>query len=352
MFFAGCCKMSRWRASKPVWLVRGCLLRMPYNESDWNLQELSMPSLRSQFILFGLKNRHWFKGQWQRPVVDFNTSIESLRQEVEEGATRFGKLPEGMEAAPAGIDGLEAEWIRAVGATTERAILYFHGGGYVMGSCAAHRAIVAKFVSGSGVPALLFGYRLAPEHPFPAALEDSLTAYRWLLAQGTAPEQIVFAGDSAGGGLCLATLLAVRDEGLPLPAGAAVLSPWTDLTGSGESYRRRDPLAPDGSWQTYSKYYAGDNDPTLPLISPLFGELHGLPPLLIYVGEDESMLDDSTRFAAKAVAAGVDVRLHVGEGMVHCYPALAPLFPEATEALADILHFIRDHTGARMPESA
>lgn len=305
-----------------------------------------MPSVRSQLVLFTVKNRHWLRGQWTRPVVDFNTSIDQLRQEVEDGAKRFGALPKGIEVVPAPIDGLEAEWIRPVGAPTDRAMLYFHGGGYVMGSCPAHRAIVAKFVGGSGVPALLFGYRLAPEHPFPAAKDDAVVAYRWLLAQGTAPEHIVFVGDSAGAGLCLAALLAVREEGLPMPAGAVALSPWTDLKLTGESWKRRDPLAPDGSAVVYSKYYAGDHDPGLPLISPLYGDLHGLPPLLIYVGEDEQMVDDSTRYAAKAKAAGVDVTLHVGKGMVHCYPALAPLFPEATEAMADICAFVRARVAA------
>jgi acetyl esterase/lipase len=188
-----------------------------------------------------------------------------------------------------------------------------------MGSSRSHRGFVAKFVAGSGLGALVFDYRLAPEHPFPAALEDALTAYRWLLAQGYAPAHIVFAGDSAGGGLCLAALLAIRDSDLPLPSAAAVLSPWTDLKSTGTSYSRRDPLAPDGSWHVYSTYYAGDNDPAMPLISPLYGNLAGLPRLLIYVGDDEAMVDDSVQFTEKARTAGVEVTLHVGKGMVHCY---------------------------------
>jgi acetyl esterase/lipase len=244
----------------------------------------------------------------------------------------------------AGIPGLYAEWVRPSASSHDRAILYFHGGGYVMGSSQSHRGFVAKFAAGSGMSALVFDYRLAPEHPFPAALDDSLTAYRWLLAQGLSPARIVFAGDSAGGGLCLATLLAIRDLGLPLPAAAAVLSPWTDLKSTGSSYARKDPLAPDGSWHVYSTYYAGDNDPTLPLISPLYGNLAGLPPLLIYVGDDEAMLDDSVQFAEKAQKAGVAVTLHVGHGMVHCFPALAPLFPEAKAAMADICAFLATST--------
>jgi monoterpene epsilon-lactone hydrolase len=302
-------------------------------------------SIRSRLVLFLLKHRHWFRLRLKRETIDWNTSIPALRQQVEKSGARLGKVPAGLEVTTAAIPGFYAEWLRHAASTHDRVMLYFHGGGYVMGSARSHRGIIAKFVVGSGIDALLFDYRLAPEHPFPAALDDSLTAYRWLLEQGFSPERIVFAGDSAGAGLCLATLLAVRDNGLPLPAAAAVLSPWTDLKCTGNSYTRRDPLAPEGSWAVYSAYYAGNNDPALPLISPLYGDLAGLPPLLIYVGEDESMLDDSVRFAEKAQAAGVDVRLHVGRGMVHCYPALAPLFPEATAALDDICAFLAASIG-------
>lgn len=304
-----------------------------------------MRSLRSYLVLFLLKHRHWFRLQRKRETIDWNTSIPALREKTERSAARLGKVPAGIDVVTAPIPGLYAEWIRPSASTRERAMLYFHGGGYVMGSAQSYRGVVAKFVVGSGIDTLLFDYRLAPEHPFPAALDDSLTAYRWLLAQGLAPEQIVFAGDSAGAGLCLATLLAARDNGMALPAAAAVLSPWTDLKCTGSSYSRRDPLAPEGSWLVYSTYYAGGHDLTDPLISPLYGELAGLPPLLIYVGEDESMLDDSVRFAEKARAAGVEVRLHVGPGMVHCYPALSPLFPEATAALDDICVFLASAVG-------
>lgn len=308
-----------------------------------------MRSFKSHLILFLLKHRHWFRLRLKRETIDWNTSIPTLRKRVEKSAGRLGKVPLGIEVTTATIPGLSAEWIRPSGSPRDRAMLYFHGGGYVMGSSRSHRGIAAKFVAGSGIGALVFDYRLAPEHPFPAALDDSLTAYRWLLAQGFSPARIVFAGDSAGAGLCLATLLAIRDNELPLPAAAAVLSPWTDLKCTGNSYARRDPLAPDGSWHVYATYYAGDNDPALPLISPLYGDLAGLPPLLIYVGEEEAMLDDSVRFAEKARAAGVEVRLHVGQGMVHCYPALSPLFPEAKAAMEDICAFLADKIHQQTP---
>ncbi len=217
------------------------------------------------------------------------------------------------------------------------------GGGYISGSCNDHRAMVAKLAQGSGISTLMFDHRLAPEDPYPAALEDALAAYQWLLAEGYHPRQIAFVGESAGGGLCLAALLAVRDRGLPLPAAGVAMSPWTDLKLTGESHRTkaRVCLSPPGMSAVCSAYYAGDHDRELPYISPLYGDLHGLPPLLIQVGEYETLLDDSTRFAAKAEAAGVDVTLRVGEKMIHCYPLLAPLFPEATQALAETCQFIR-----------
>lgn len=307
-----------------------------------------MRSFRSHLVIFLLKHRHWFRLRLKRETIDWNTSIPALRQRAEKSARGLGKVPAGLEVTAAPVPGLSAKWIRPSAASKDRAMLYFHGGGYVMGSSRSHRGIVAKFVAGSGIGALVFDYRLAPEHPFPAALDDSLTAYRWLLAQGFSPAHIVFTGDSAGAGLCLAALLAIRDNELPLPAAAALLSPWTDLKCTGSTYGRRDPLAPDGSWQVYSTYYAGDNDPALPLISPLYGDLAGLPPLLIYVGEEETMLDDSVRFAEKARAAGVEVTLHVGKGMVHCYPALSPLFPEAKVAMEDICAFLAKSTRDRI----
>jgi monoterpene epsilon-lactone hydrolase len=306
-----------------------------------------MPSLQSRLFLFVLKHRHLFRFQLKRrATIDWNTSMPQLRQEAEKTSKLFGKLPKGIEVSPVSIDDFYAEWILPSQATKDKAILYFHGGGYVMGTVQAHRTHVAKFVIGSGIGALLFGYRLAPEHPFPGALDDSVTAYRWLLAQGVSPSHIVFVGDSAGGGLCLATLIALRDKNIPLPAGAVALSPWTDLKCTGESYRTKtkvDSLTWPESWTIFSKYYVGENDPGNPWISPLYGDLQELPSLLIYVGEDEVLLDDSTRFAKKAKDAGVDVTLKVGKGMFHCFPVCAPLFPEAKQAMDEICAFIKGH---------
>jgi len=312
-----------------------------------------MQSIQSRLINFSIRNRHLLKFRLKRETWDWNTSIPAFREECEKGARKV-KLTDEIAESPVTIEGLStglvAEWIRPsakarVREVEDTFIFYTLGGGYVSGSCIDHRGFVAKFVQGSGVRALLYEYRLAPEHPFPAALEDTITAYCWLLEQDASPSRIIIAGESAGGGLCLATLLALRDKGIPLPAAAVALSPWTDLKLTGESHRTRAKVAIDplGMATVCSQYYAGENDRGLPWISPLYGDLHGLPPILIYVGNDELMRDDSTRFAEKAKAAGVRITLKVGEGMVHCYPLLAPLFPEATQAMNEICVYIRKH---------
>jgi len=313
-----------------------------------------MPSLKSRLVIFGVQHSHIFKGQLKRDVIDQNTSTVQLRKEFEEGAKKFGSIPPGVVVTQVSIpglpDGLSAEWIHPAASAdspsaADKAIFYTHGGGYVSGNCIDHRNHVAKFVQAAGVGALLYDYRLAPEHPFPAAMEDTLTTYRWLLSQGVHPENILIAGESAGGGLCLATLLAIRDEGLPLPVAGVALSPWTDLKCAGDSYRtnaRRD-ISLLGSWDVWGGYYVGSNDPGHPWISPLYGDLHGLPPILIEVGDHEILLDDSRRFAEKAKLAGVDITLRVWEGMVHCFPLFAPIFPEATQAWEETIVYIKKH---------
>jgi epsilon-lactone hydrolase len=310
-----------------------------------------MPSLRSRLFVFVLKYRHLLRFQLKRTsFVDSETSIPRLREEVERGAGFFGKLPHGFELQPVSINGLNAEWMFPPDGPKDRAILYFHGGGLVVGSVRAHRSIVAKFVKGSEAPALVFDYALAPEHPFPEGLNDSIAAYKYLLAEGIKPAKIVFAGDSGGGNLCLATMLALKDKRIPLPAAAVVLSPWTDLKNSGESLTTNaelDTLCWKDAQEVFARYYAGENDPGQPLISPLYGDLSGLPPLLIYTGSDELLRDDSTRFAAKARDAGVDVTLRIGAGLFHCYPACSPLFPEAKQAMSEICTFIKMHAGAQ-----
>ncbi len=306
-----------------------------------------MPSSQSRLFRFVLRHSHLLRLQFRRQVWDENTSIPGFRATCERTTKLLGRIPADVTVTPVSADGLRAEWLVPANAAGAGVVLYAIGGGYVSGSCDDHRHIVARIARESRTRVLIYDHRLAPEDPFPAALDDTVTAYRWLLSNGTPASRIVIAGESAGGGLCLAALLAFREQGLPLPAAAVALSPWTDLALTGESHRAKAKvcLSPKGMAEVCSRHYAGANDPTLPLISPLYGDLHGLPPLHITVGGDETMLDDATRFAKKAQAAGVGVTLRVGAGMMHCYPLLPPFVPEAREAMAEICAFIRRHVG-------
>ena len=292
-----------------------------------------------------LRNRHLLQGKLRKEVFDFNTSIAGFRELCEKGATRFGKIPEGIKVKAQRIEGINAEWLIPQGSDPTKVILYVHGGGYVSGSCNDHRGIVSKFAKSTGVTNLLYEYRLAPEHPFPAGLDDSVKVYQWLLVSGFKPENILIAGESAGGGLCLAILLALKERNIALPVAAVSISPWTDLTCSSDSYRTKNKvsLAPLNSWTVFSKYYIGENKATNPLISPLFGDLKGLPPILLNSGADDELYQDGEEFFLKARTAGVDITFRAGIGMVHCYPLLAPMFPEATEAMNEIVDFIKTH---------
>ena len=302
-----------------------------------------MPSLKSKSLNFVMRNRHLLRGKLHKEVFDMNTSIDDFRAMCEKGAARAGKLPADVDVAAEEGIGLPAEWIIPLEADADAMILYVHGGGYVSGSLTDHRSFVAKIAHGCGVRTLHYEYRLAPEHPFPAALDDSVAVYRWLLEYGRDPHKIVVAGESAGGGLTLGLMLALKGQKIELPAAAVAISPWTDLTCSSASYRTkgRVSVAPTDSWLVFSRHYAGDQPADQPLISPLFGDLDGLPPLFINAGEDDELFDDGRLFAEKAAAAGVDVTFRAGEGMVHCYPLMAPLFPEATEALDEICAFVK-----------
>ncbi len=305
-----------------------------------------MISLRARLVRLLLENRYRLRGT-KPPVFAEDSPVEAFRAEVEQSAARFAKSPKDVVISSFSAPGVDGEIISPLAGEMKGAVLYFHGGGYVAGSVASHRNIVAKVVRASGARALSFEYGLAPENPFPAALNDALAAYRGLRQTGLAARHIVFAGDSAGAGLALATLFALRQQGEALPAGAAVLSPWMDLSSTGVSSQMRDPLAPEGSWQCFAHHYAGDNDRTNPLISPLYGDPAGLPPLFVAVGTAEHMRGEVAAFVEKARAAGVAVDFILGQDMVHCFPMLAPAFPEAREAFARFTGFIRKKAGGR-----
>jgi epsilon-lactone hydrolase len=272
-------------------------------------------------------------------------SVAEMRAEMELVGQRF-QPPKGVRFAAAEAGGVPAEWVVPSDPGSAGAILYFHGGGYSIGSIASHRHLVGHIAEAAGTRALSLGYRLAPEHPFPAAVEDAAAAARWLRGQGIDPRRTVFAGDSAGGGLALAACLALRDAGDPLPAAAVCLSPLTDLTLEAPSIRGRaalDPMVQPDSTIAYVRRYIGDEgDPKAPLASPLHADLRGLPPLLILVGTWEILLDDSTGLAERARAAGVAVDLRIGEEMIHVWPYYADMIPEGRAAIGEIGRYIRD----------
>ena len=266
------------------------------------------------------------------------TDLGSLTIAERRQATAFAAAspPAGTAVDLVDADGVPAEWVAPPGVSPGRVLLYFHGGAYQIGSPANLRHLVALLSGAAGARALSVDYRLAPEHPFPAAIEDALAAYRWLLASGVDPALIAVAGDSAGGGLALGALVALRDAGDPMPAGAVMLSPWTDLALTGDSLRTRAAVEvmvkPEGLPEDVALYLAGA-DPRHPYASPLYADLRGLPPLLIQVGDAEVILDDSTRLAARASEAGVEVSLEIWDDMPHVFPAFAGLLPEADQAI-------------------
>ena len=271
-------------------------------------------------------------------------SVPDMRAAMEELAT---PPDPDVKSEPIIANGVNAEWITAPGSAAHRAVLYLHGGGYVTGSLRTHRDLMGRISRAAQARVLGLDYRLAPEHPFPAAVDDALAGYRFLLGQGLSPKRIVIAGDSAGGGLALATLVAARDGSLALPAAAVCLSPWTDLEGTGESMKTRMHLDPIGSPEgirLLAQFYLAGNDPRTPLAAPLHANLKGFPPLLIQVGDHEVLLDDSTRLADRARAAGVQVKLEIWPEMIHVWQLFASFLPEGQQAIAGIGKFIREHT--------
>jgi epsilon-lactone hydrolase len=270
-------------------------------------------------------------------------SIQEARAVIEFGASR-AVLPAGTSVEPVVAGTVPAEWVRAANVATDKVILHLHGGGYTKCSCNTSRLTAAQISAASACSVLVIDYRLAPEHPFPAALEDAAAAYRWLLDQGFEPENIVLLGDSAGGGLGVSTLVTLVANGDKLPCAAVLLSPWADLTGSGESMTTRadaDPWMTERECRTSAELYAAGADLGHPLISPLFADLSGLPPLLIQVGTDEILRDDSLRLAENAKGAGVDVTLDVWEGMWHVWHYFAPQLPEGVQAIEKVGEFVQ-----------
>lgn len=294
-----------------------------------------MPSRELQTLLTVFRARPRGSGP-PAPIARVRAEFEAFQAAL--------RAPADFRAEPVGLGGVAAEWVAPAGPRPERVVLYFHGGGYASGSLATHRALVVRLAQATPARVLHVDYRLAPEHPFPAALEDARAVYSALLASGGEPATLAVGGDSAGGGLALALLTAARDAGQPLPAAWFGLSPWTDLGHGGDSIVLRaaeDPLFTRDSLEHMAALYAGGHPRNHPGLSPLFAELAGLPPALLQVGTAEILLDDSTRLAARLEAAGVEVELEVWEGMFHGWQLLASMLPEGQEAIAKLAAFLR-----------
>lgn len=293
------------------------------------------------------------------PSEQFERFLARVRRdpapvELDVAATRArmdrqgGRLPDGVTGTPTSVGDVRAEWIDATGAIADRAILYLHGGGFVAGSIDSHRNLTGHLAAAAGCRTLALDYRLAPEHPHPAAVTDALAAYAWLLEQGFAGEHLVVAGDSAGGGLAVSCAHEARKRGLPMPAGLVVMSPCTDLELSGASMTSRADVDPMVSRELLSEMiecFVAGGDRRDPAAAALHCDLSGFPPMLIQVGDAEVLLDDATRLAALAEASGVDVTLQIWAEMTHVFQFGAGYFPEADAAIGQVAEFCRRRTG-------
>ncbi|MGH2686544.1 MAG: alpha/beta hydrolase [Actinomycetota bacterium] len=278
------------------------------------------------------------------PPLAPDAPVEELRASM---AAWAQPPPADVTVDPVDAGGVPAEWVNAPGADADHVMLWLHGGGYCLGSLDTHRNLAGRLSAATGSFVLVADYRLAPEHCHPAAVDDAVEAYLWLLQNGADPTRMAVGGDSAGGGLAVALLLALRDRGEPLPGAAVCLSPWVDMACDADSYTSRadaDPIVSQASIKRLAAYYLGpDGDPAAPYASPLRGDMSDLPPMLIHVGDAETLLDDARALAAEAEAAGVDVTLEVWDEMIHVWHAFEPL-PESALAIERIGEFVRKHT--------
>jgi epsilon-lactone hydrolase len=298
-------------------------------------------SLRAELLRLG--TRAFLKG---KPGP--KASLEERRRRAAAAARWVPNPPPEIKRVTVDAGGVAAEWVTAPVSQHDRQILYLHGGGYVIGSPSLYRHLTWRLASVARARLLAADYRLAPEHPFPAALDDAMATYKWMLAEGADPRQVAVIGDSAGGGLAFALLLRCRDEGrVPLPAAAVALSPWTDLALTGASLHRNagaDPFVDANGIPPIAEYYLAGADPRHPYASPLYGDPTGLPPALIQVGSDEVLLDDATRIADRWRAAECEVVLEIWPRMPHVWHLFASMMPEARGAITRIGAFVRKRT--------
>ena len=272
-------------------------------------------------------------------------SFEERRSNFEEQVSQL-PIAESVSCEPISAGNIPAEWIVPEGASERSVLLYLHGGGYCIGSINTHHGMVSHIAKAAETRTLLIDYRLAPENPFPAAVVDSTSAYQWLLSQGIAAGDIIIAGDSAGGGLTVSTLVSLKEKGIALPAAAVLISPWVDLAATGDSIISKadiDPMVTKEGLMEMAEAYLDDADPRTPLASPLYADLNGLPPMLIHVGTAEILLDDATRITDRARQAGVEVTLNTAEDMCHIWHLFTIMLPEALAAIEEVAGFMRKH---------
>jgi acetyl esterase/lipase len=287
--------------------------------------------------------RHWFKPRLAR------TPDALAARKVMSGGPAV-PVPRGVRVVSGTVGGVEGEWLTADGVPTIATLLYLHGGGYFACTPQTHRSVTSAFAL-AGFKTFAPAYRLAPEHPFPAGLDDAVAAYRGLLESHT-PQQLVVAGDSAGGGLSMALLLSLRERGMPLPAAAVLFSPFVDLAATGESARTnsaRCAMFDSTSFGRAAQYYLGERDRLQPLASPLYAELRGLPPLLIHVGADETLLDDSRRLAERAQRAGVKTEIKIWPAVPHVWQLFGRWIPEGRSSLREAGMFFAREVGTAGP---
>ncbi|MCX7747562.1 MAG: alpha/beta hydrolase [Clostridia bacterium] len=277
-----------------------------------------------------------------RKTINWNKPLMEVRKDLAR-ISKKAKIPKDIDVFPVITDDFRGEWIVPSGALEENVIIYLHGGGYCLGIVNTNRGFVARVAKESGIKVLLVDYRLAPENPYPAAIEDAAAAYRWLLGEGFQPKNIVFMADSSGCGLSLASLFMLRNNGVPMPASLIFMSPTVDFTYTGESMKTKakvDPYQMDPRF-FIANYYMENNDPASSWISPLYGDFYGLPPMLIHGSECDIFLSDAVRLAEKAKNAGVDVTLKVWDKMWHIFHMSADLLPEGRAALREIYGYIK-----------
>lgn len=260
------------------------------------------------------------------------------------------RIPKDVMTETIDVSGVSAEWVTLPGVSNDHVMLYLHGGGYVFGSPDSHRELAWRFSKGCGVKVLVADYRLAPEHTFPAAVDDATDCYRWLLDQGYSPGKIVVAGDSAGAGLSAALMVNLKNLGLALPQAAVLISPWVDLAVTGESITSNEEsdamLTPDGI-RKFARLYLGDRDPKAPLASPLYADLSGLPPVKVIVGSGEILRSDAERLVEEIQRTGGTATLDIWPDMPHVFPMFAALVPEAKKAVFEICEFVIEALGTR-----